>query len=231
MRLRPFVLVSALAAFCPLLAQAADSDVKVSSIGYLPGRTKRASITSAATSFTVKRDADGSVAYTGTAGAAKTDPDTSQSIAVADFTQLSETGKFYVDVAGVGRSVTFSHRQGRVRRGLCRHHARFLWLALQHGGLVQLCRADLRPRRLPHGRRPSRLHWHRRRRARRPEGLARRRRLRQVCRERGHHRGVAPRGLGRVFLGDFPRILGPYQKLAVPLPIFSTRFAGSSNGC
>jgi endoglucanase len=107
MRLRPFVLVSALAAFCPLLAQAADSDVKVSSIGYLPGRTKRASITSAATSFTVKRDADGSVAYTGTAGAAKTDPDTSQSIAVADFTQLSETGKFYVDVAGVGRSVTF----------------------------------------------------------------------------------------------------------------------------
>ena len=107
MRLCPFVLASALVAFSPLLAQAADSDVKVSSIGYLPGRVKRASITAAATSFTVKRDADGSVAYTGTAGSAKTDPDTSQSIAVADFTQLTESGKFYVDVTGVGRSVTF----------------------------------------------------------------------------------------------------------------------------
>jgi endoglucanase len=107
MHLRLFILVPALATFSPLLSEAADSDVKVSSIGYLSGRVKRASITAAATSFTVKRDADGSVAYTGTAGAAKTDPDTSQSIAVADFSQLSETGKFYVDVAGVGRSVTF----------------------------------------------------------------------------------------------------------------------------
>jgi endoglucanase len=101
------VFVSALTAFCPLAVKAADSDVKVSSIGYLLGRVKRASITAAATAFTVKRDADGSVAFTGTAGAAKTDPDTSQSIVVADFTQLTEAGKFYVDVTGVGRSVTF----------------------------------------------------------------------------------------------------------------------------
>ena len=107
MRLRLFALVSALAAVSPQLALAADSDVKVSSIGYLPGRVKRASITASATAFTVKRDADGSVVFTGTAGAAKTDPDTSQSIAVADFTSVTETGKFYVDVSGVGRSVTF----------------------------------------------------------------------------------------------------------------------------
>jgi len=107
MRLRPFALVSALALVSPLAAQAADSDVKVSSIGYLPGRVKRASITAAATAFTVKRDADGSVAYTGTAGAAKPAPDTSQSIAIADFSSVTETGKFYVDVTGVGRSVTF----------------------------------------------------------------------------------------------------------------------------
>ena len=107
MRLYLFALVSALAGLSPLLVEAADSDVKVSSIGYLPGRVKRASVTAAATAFTVKRDADGSVAYTGTASAAKTDPDTSQSIVIADFTQLGETGKFYVDVPCVGRSVTF----------------------------------------------------------------------------------------------------------------------------
>ena len=107
MRPRWFAFVSTLSVLCPLLASAADSDVKVSSIGYLPGRVKRASITAAATAFTVKRDADGSVVFTGTAGAAKTDPDTSQTIAMADFSSVTEAGKFYVDVAGVGRSVTF----------------------------------------------------------------------------------------------------------------------------
>ena len=78
MYVRLFALVSALVAFSPLAAQTADSDVKVSSIGYLPGRVKRASITAAATAFTVKRDADGSVVFTGSASAAKTDPDTNQ---------------------------------------------------------------------------------------------------------------------------------------------------------
>jgi len=98
---------AALAVLCPSPAGAADADVKVSSVGYLPGRVKRASITAAATSFTVKRDADGSVIFTGTPAAAKTDPDTGQSIAVADFTSVSETGKLYIDVPGVGRSVSF----------------------------------------------------------------------------------------------------------------------------
>jgi len=115
MRPRLFALVSVFAAFSPLLAQAADADVKVSSIGYLPGRVKRASITAAATSFTVKRDADGSVVFTGAAGAAKTDPDTSQSIAIADFSSVTESGKFYVDVTGVGRSVTFPIGSGVYR--------------------------------------------------------------------------------------------------------------------
>jgi endoglucanase len=108
-RMRPgwFALLSALTVVFPLLALAADSDVKVSSIGYLPGRVKRASITAAATSFVIKRDADGSVALTGTASAAKTDPDTSQSIVTADFTSVTEPGMYYVDVPGVGRSVSF----------------------------------------------------------------------------------------------------------------------------
>lgn len=91
----------------PDLALAADSDVRVSSIGYLAARAKRASITAPATSFTLKRDADGSVVFTGTPAAAKTDSDTQQSIAVADFSSVTEAGKYYVDVPGVGRSVSF----------------------------------------------------------------------------------------------------------------------------
>ncbi len=107
MRSRCFALASVLTVLCPLVAEAADADVKVSSIGYLPARVKRASVTASGTQFNLKRDADGSVAYSGTLGAAKTDADTSQSIAVADFSSVTETGKFYVDVPGVGRSVTF----------------------------------------------------------------------------------------------------------------------------
>jgi len=105
--MRPVLPIFAFALLCPLLAVAADSDVKVSSIGYLPGRVKRASISAPANAFTVKRDADGSVAFTGSAAAAKADPDTGESIAIADFTSLGETGKFYLDVPGVGRSVSF----------------------------------------------------------------------------------------------------------------------------
>jgi endoglucanase len=55
------------------------------------------------------------VVFTGAAGAAKTDPDTSQSIAIADFSSVTESGKFYVDVTGVGRSVTFPIGSGVYR--------------------------------------------------------------------------------------------------------------------
>ena len=107
MRSGLLALASVLTVLCPVLAEAADADVKVSSIGYLPNRVKRASVTATGTQFNVVRDADGSVAFNGTLGAAKTDVDTSQSIAIADFTSVTEIGKFYVEVPGVGRSVTF----------------------------------------------------------------------------------------------------------------------------
>jgi endoglucanase len=79
----------------------------VSSIGYLTARAKRASITAPATTFQIKRDSDGQVVFTGNVAAAKTDPDTQQSIAVADFSAVTEAGRFYLDVPGVGRSVSF----------------------------------------------------------------------------------------------------------------------------
>jgi endoglucanase len=92
---------------CPQLAAAADADVKVSSIGYLPARVKRASVTASATQWQLVRDADGSVAASGTLSAAKSDPDTAQSIAVADFSSVTEAGTYHVEVPSVGRSVSF----------------------------------------------------------------------------------------------------------------------------
>lgn len=105
--MRSYLLAPMFIVAFPALAQAADSDVKVSSVGYLPARVKRASVTATGTTFTVKRDADDSVAFSGNLSAAAKDPDTSQSIATADFTSLAEAGKFYLDVPGVGRSVSF----------------------------------------------------------------------------------------------------------------------------
>jgi endoglucanase len=108
MRSSLLVPVALLGVLIPGLVHAADSDVKVSSIGYLPARAKRASVTASGSSFTVKSAADDSVAFTGTLGAAAKDPDTSQTIATADFSKLTDAGTYYVDVPGVGRSVTFS---------------------------------------------------------------------------------------------------------------------------
>ena len=107
MRISLFALASVLTVLLPARAEAADADVKVSSIGYLPGRVKRASVTASGTQFNVVRESDGATAFSGTLGAARTDPDTAQSIATADFTQVTETGRFHVEVPGVGRSVTF----------------------------------------------------------------------------------------------------------------------------
>jgi endoglucanase len=107
MRPRLLVFVSLVDLSCPLLAEAADADVKVSSIGYAPGRVKRASVTASATEWKLVRDADGGVVASGSLSAAKADPDTAQSIAIADFTSVTETGKFYLEIPGVGRSVNF----------------------------------------------------------------------------------------------------------------------------
>jgi endoglucanase len=88
-------------------ARAADSDVRVSSIGYLSARAKRFSVLGTATDFAVRRSADGSMAFAGTLTAPAADPSTADMIAQGDFSALTEPGRFYVDVAGVGRSADF----------------------------------------------------------------------------------------------------------------------------
>ena len=106
MRLFPILGVT-LVAFLPRPASAADSDVRVSSIGYLPDRAKVATIAVEATSFQVLREADGSVAFDGMAAGPLVAPDTAASVWLADFSSVAESGRFYLQVDGVDRSVTF----------------------------------------------------------------------------------------------------------------------------
>jgi endoglucanase len=86
---------------------AADSDVRLNSIGYAPNLRKRATITAPATTFVVHRTADGSVASSGMVTGPSIDADTQSPVYGADFSTVTEEGQFYVEVPGVGRSVDF----------------------------------------------------------------------------------------------------------------------------
>jgi endoglucanase len=88
---------------------ALNESIKVDQVGYLPARTKLAIVTEprAAGSFAVRRSADGSEVLTGRLGPPLADPDTGNTVRIADFSVLNQTGSFYLDVAGVGASHEF----------------------------------------------------------------------------------------------------------------------------
>jgi endoglucanase len=102
-------LTAALSLFTlPAPARAADTDVRVSSLGYLPLRAKRASIAGAPSAFRVVRDADGAVVFSGVPAPPVNDADTGESVATADFSAVSDPGTYHLEVDGVGRSTSFA---------------------------------------------------------------------------------------------------------------------------
>ncbi len=83
------------------VARAADADLRLSSIGYVPEAAKRATVLGAPSGgFVVRRAGDDSEALSGALTARGAD-------GVADFSALTEEGSFVLDVAGVGRSRAF----------------------------------------------------------------------------------------------------------------------------
>src|SRR5450432_3586466 len=91
-------------------ARAARSDaVKVDQVGYPSSRPKLAVVTDARASgaFSVRRVRDGSEALSGSLGPARADADTGDTVRIADLSAVTETGSYYLDVAGVGTSDEF----------------------------------------------------------------------------------------------------------------------------
>jgi endoglucanase len=88
------------------VARAADSDVRVNSIGYVTGHAKRVSVAAAADSFVVRRAADDSAALTADLAAPIADA-SGDMVAIGDFSALDDPGSYYVDVPGVGHSAVF----------------------------------------------------------------------------------------------------------------------------
>jgi endoglucanase len=107
----PSLMAVALGALLPLLGAASEA-IKLDQVGYLPARPKLAVVTDtrATGAFRVRRSRDGSEVAGGALSPAIIDPDTGDTVRVADFSSLSEEGTFYLDVAGVGTSDEFEVR-------------------------------------------------------------------------------------------------------------------------
>lgn len=101
-----------LTSVCPLDTRYAngaclsDYEVSVNSVGYLPERRKMATFNGDSGDFSVRRVSDDEEVLSGMAeGPVKAD-DTDEQVYLADFTELTEPGEYYVE-AGEGRSAPF----------------------------------------------------------------------------------------------------------------------------
>jgi endoglucanase len=93
---------------------AAENAIKLDQVGYLPNAPKLAMVTEAGATggFRVRRASDGADVFSGTLGGSVHDPDSGDTVRLADFSALTQTGTFELDVAGVGRSHPFEISPG-----------------------------------------------------------------------------------------------------------------------
>jgi len=92
---------------------APPAPVEIDQHGYAPAEPKWVAVGASAAAFQVLRAADGSVAFSGSLTLRRaSDPASGDNVYQGDFSALSETGAFYVHVAGIGDSPTFTIQPG-----------------------------------------------------------------------------------------------------------------------
>ena len=104
---RTMMMVLALIMLSSMIGSAADTNIRLNSLGFLPDKGKRASINTACSQFTVIRVPAGTTASSGSVSGPRRNTDTDEDIYTADFSALTEEGTFYLNVEGVGRSPDF----------------------------------------------------------------------------------------------------------------------------
>jgi endoglucanase len=82
--------------------------IKVDQVGYPPDGPKIALVSAPAERFSVKRTSDNTVVLESKLEPAASDADSGDRIQAADFSAVHESGRYYIDVPGVGRSWNFS---------------------------------------------------------------------------------------------------------------------------
>jgi endoglucanase len=107
-RERCLPLLTVLASLFSFPAWAANSDIRISSIGYVTDRAKFAAVINAggAGAFQVRRASDYSVAFAGVLAPVVAD-ETGDQVRKADFSAFVEQGLFYLNVDDLGRSPVF----------------------------------------------------------------------------------------------------------------------------
>jgi len=88
-------------------ALGADTDIRLNSLGFLPGMPKKASIIADCSSFSAKKAPGGETVYSGKVTGPLHQDDVEQDVWIADFSQVKARGKFYLEVPGVGHSIDF----------------------------------------------------------------------------------------------------------------------------
>ena len=88
-------------------ALGADADIHLNSLGFLPNLPKKATIVAKCSDFAVKRASNGEAVFTGKTTGPLHQDDVKQDVWIADFSQVRDKGKYYLDAPGVGRSTDF----------------------------------------------------------------------------------------------------------------------------
>jgi endoglucanase len=111
-------ILSLLLACSAAFAAETTLEIKVDQAGYLPDAPKIAVVAAQkpAAEFLVRRSTGDAIAFRGKLGAARPDADSGDAVQVADFSALAESGRYYLDVPGVGRSWNFSIGADAYRR-------------------------------------------------------------------------------------------------------------------
>lgn len=84
-----------------------DSDIRLSSLGFLPGMQKKATLTAKCSGFTVQQASDGKTVYSGRVTGPLHQDDVHQDVWIADFSKVRAKGRFYLEVPELGRSFDF----------------------------------------------------------------------------------------------------------------------------
>lgn len=86
----------------------ADSTaIRLNSLGFLPEMPKRATLISQGGDFSVRRVTDDAVVYSGKLTGPHQQQDVGQEVWFADFSEVNTSGRYVLDVPGVGRSIEF----------------------------------------------------------------------------------------------------------------------------
>lgn len=98
----------ALAAWsCHNRLSAGNNNIRLNSLGFLPGNSKQVSINTECSKFEVKAVSTDKVVFTGQATGPQFQQDVNEKVWTADFSSLTAPGEYYVSIPGVGNSVKF----------------------------------------------------------------------------------------------------------------------------